>query len=129
MAATSGIGSTASNGGAFRTTSFTGVPRLQEESPRYLSIPARKRAFSPVTAESEQAAASAQNLIPEWNQGAAKRLSRDKSITFPVGADVTRILAASHQRLLSIPNLPETAPNDPTGPRFLVEDIFPSVDG
>ncbi|HYI27747.1 MAG TPA: alpha-1,4-glucan--maltose-1-phosphate maltosyltransferase [Bradyrhizobium sp.] len=24
---------------------------------------------------------------------------------------------------------PEAAPNDPTGPRFLVEDIFPSIDG
>jgi starch synthase (maltosyl-transferring) len=42
---------------------------------------------------------------------------------------VTRILAASHQRLLNITNLPESAPNDPTGPRFLVEDIYPSIDG
>jgi starch synthase (maltosyl-transferring) len=42
---------------------------------------------------------------------------------------VTRTLAASRQRLLDIPNLPEIAPNDPTGPRFLVEDIYPSIDG
>ena len=67
--------------------------------------------------------------LPGWNQGAAKPLTPDKSNTCPVGADVTRILAASHQRLLNITNLPETAPNDPTGPRFLVEDIYPSVDG
>ena len=25
--------------------------------------------------------------------------------------------------------LPEAAPSDPTGPRFRVEDIYPSVDG
>jgi len=29
----------------------------------------------------------------------------------------------------SIQDLAETAPSDPTGPRFLVEDIFPCVDG
>ena len=42
---------------------------------------------------------------------------------------MTRTLAASHQRRVSINNLPESAPNDPTGPRFLVEDVFPSIDG
>jgi starch synthase (maltosyl-transferring) len=30
---------------------------------------------------------------------------------------------------VTVPNLPELAPNDPTGPRFLVEDIYPSIDG
>ena len=42
---------------------------------------------------------------------------------------MTRTLAASHQRTVTVPNLPELAPNDPTGPRFLVEDIYPSIDG
>src|SRR5689334_18084453 len=32
-------------------------------------------------------------------------------------------------RRLVISELPELAPGDPTGPRFLVEDIYPSVDG
>ena len=39
------------------------------------------------------------------------------------------MLAASHHRTLAVPNLPELAPNDPTGPRFLVEDIYPGIDG
>src|SRR3954447_3286888 len=34
--------------------------------------------------------------------------------------------ASGHRRLS---DLPETAPGDPTGPRFLVEDIYPSIDG
>jgi starch synthase (maltosyl-transferring) len=42
---------------------------------------------------------------------------------------VTRTLAASHHRTVTVPNLPELAPNDPTGPRFLVEDVYPSIDG
>ena len=42
---------------------------------------------------------------------------------------MTRTLAASHHRTITVPNLPELAPNDPTGPRFLVEDIYPSIDG
>ena len=42
---------------------------------------------------------------------------------------MTRTLAASHHRPVAVPNLPELAPNDPTGPRFLVEDIYPSIDG
>jgi starch synthase (maltosyl-transferring) len=42
---------------------------------------------------------------------------------------VTRTLAASHHRTAAVSNLPELAPNDPTGPRFLVEDIYPSIDG
>jgi starch synthase (maltosyl-transferring) len=37
--------------------------------------------------------------------------------------------AASGHRRVGISELPETAPSDPTGPRFLVEDIYPSVDG
>jgi starch synthase (maltosyl-transferring) len=45
------------------------------------------------------------------------------------GEDVTRTLAASHHRTAAVSNLPELAPNDPTGPRFLVEDIYPSIDG
>lgn len=36
--------------------------------------------------------------------------------------------AASGHRRFAIPE-PELAPSDPTGPRFLVEDIYPSVDG
>jgi starch synthase (maltosyl-transferring) len=36
---------------------------------------------------------------------------------------------ASGHRRIAVPDLPEMAPGDPTGPRFLVEDIFPSVDG
>jgi starch synthase (maltosyl-transferring) len=38
-------------------------------------------------------------------------------------------LAANHRGKVDIPNLPELAPNDPTGPRFLVEDVYPSIDG
>ena len=30
---------------------------------------------------------------------------------------------------MALSDLPETAPGDPPGPRFLVEDIYPSVDG
>ena len=37
--------------------------------------------------------------------------------------------AASGHRRVGLSELPETAPSDPTGPRFLVEDIYPSVDG
>src|SRR4051794_16434370 len=37
--------------------------------------------------------------------------------------------AASGHRRFAVPDLPEVAPSDPTGPRFLVEDIYPSVDG
>ena len=37
--------------------------------------------------------------------------------------------AASGHRRVALSDLPETAPSDPTGPRFLVEDIYPSVDG
>jgi starch synthase (maltosyl-transferring) len=37
--------------------------------------------------------------------------------------------AASGHRRFAVPDLPELAPSDPTGPRFLVEDIYPSVDG
>ena len=37
--------------------------------------------------------------------------------------------AASGHRRVALSELPETAPSDPTGPRFLVEDIYPSVDG
>jgi starch synthase (maltosyl-transferring) len=36
--------------------------------------------------------------------------------------------ATGHRRF-AVPDLPEVAPSDPTGPRFLVEDIYPSVDG
>ena len=42
---------------------------------------------------------------------------------------MTRTLTASHHQKLAVSNLPELAPNDPTGPRFLVEDIYPSIDG
>src|SRR5215203_616767 len=37
--------------------------------------------------------------------------------------------AASGPRRVGLSELPETAPSDPTGPRFLVEDIYPRVDG
>src|SRR5215203_1547463 len=37
--------------------------------------------------------------------------------------------AASGHRRVGLSELPETAPSDPTGPRFLVEDIYPRVDG
>lgn len=37
--------------------------------------------------------------------------------------------AASGHRRVTHSELPEAAPSDPTGPRFLVEDIYPSVDG
>src|SRR5215207_5263415 len=37
--------------------------------------------------------------------------------------------AASGHRRIAVSDHPETAPSDPTGPRFLVEDIYPSVDG
>jgi starch synthase (maltosyl-transferring) len=37
--------------------------------------------------------------------------------------------AASGHRRIAVPDLPEMAPSDPTGPRFLIEDIYPSVDG
>jgi starch synthase (maltosyl-transferring) len=37
--------------------------------------------------------------------------------------------AASGHRRAGLSELPETAPSDPTGPRFLVEDIYPRVDG
>jgi starch synthase (maltosyl-transferring) len=37
--------------------------------------------------------------------------------------------AASGHRRVGLSEPPETAPSDPTGPRFLVEDIYPSVDG
>jgi starch synthase (maltosyl-transferring) len=37
--------------------------------------------------------------------------------------------AASGHRRLAVPDLPEMAPSDPTGPRFLVDDIYPGVDG
>ena len=30
---------------------------------------------------------------------------------------------------MAVSELPEAAPSDPTGPRFVVEDIYPSVDG
>ncbi len=36
--------------------------------------------------------------------------------------------AAGHRRI-SVPELPEIAPGDPTGPRFLIENVYPSVDG
>src|SRR5262245_20936248 len=45
------------------------------------------------------------------------------------GANVARTLAVSSHRTVSVPDVAETAPNDPTGPRFLVEDIYPSIDG
>jgi starch synthase (maltosyl-transferring) len=37
--------------------------------------------------------------------------------------------AASGPRRVALSDLPEAAPSDPTGPRFLVEDIYPSIDG
>ncbi len=37
--------------------------------------------------------------------------------------------AASGHRRIAVSDHPEAAPSDPTGPRFLVEDIYPSVDG
>jgi starch synthase (maltosyl-transferring) len=37
--------------------------------------------------------------------------------------------AATGHRKLALSELPEMAPSDPTGPRFLVEDIYPSIDG
>jgi starch synthase (maltosyl-transferring) len=37
--------------------------------------------------------------------------------------------AASGHRRIAAPDLPEVAPSDPTGPRFLVEDIYPCIDG
>src|SRR3978361_1567456 len=37
--------------------------------------------------------------------------------------------AVSGHRRVVVSELPATAPSDPTGPRFLVEDIYPSVDG
>src|SRR6185312_12634076 len=36
--------------------------------------------------------------------------------------------ASGHRRMLAS-ELPEAAPSDPTGPRYRVEDIYPSVDG
>ena len=38
-------------------------------------------------------------------------------------------MATSSHRLPTVLDLPELAPNDPTGPRFVVEDIYPSVEG
>ena len=38
-------------------------------------------------------------------------------------------MATSSHRLPTVLDLPELAPNDPTGPRFVVEDIYPSIDG
>ena len=37
--------------------------------------------------------------------------------------------AVSGHRRVAISDLPETAPGDPTGPRFLIENVYPSVDG
>src|SRR5689334_8621254 len=37
--------------------------------------------------------------------------------------------AASGPRRMLASELPEVAPGDPTGPRFRIEDIYPSVDG
>ena len=45
------------------------------------------------------------------------------------GAEVMQTATAPGPRRLVISELPEIAPGDPTGPRFLVEDIYPSVDG
>ena len=39
-----------------------------------------------------------------------------------------RTAGKSHARIAAS-ELPETAPGDPTGPRFLIENIYPSVDG
>src|SRR3954454_17492015 len=42
---------------------------------------------------------------------------------------VMQTAAAPGHRRMAVSELPEAAPSDPTGPRFLVEDIYPSVDG
>jgi starch synthase (maltosyl-transferring) len=38
-------------------------------------------------------------------------------------------LADVGHRTANTPPIPETVPVDPTGPRFMIEDVFPSVDG
>jgi starch synthase (maltosyl-transferring) len=37
--------------------------------------------------------------------------------------------ATASGRRIAIPGLPEVAPSDPTGPRFLVEEIYPCIEG
>ena len=37
--------------------------------------------------------------------------------------------AASGHRKLAVHEFPDLAPADPTGPRFLIENVYPSVDG
>src|ERR1700760_1315104 len=68
----------------------------------------------------------------KWNQCGSRPLTRvihSEIHSGQRGDDVTRTLAASHHRTVTVPNLPELAPNDPTGPRFLVEDVYPSLAG
>src|SRR5260221_14036058 len=63
-----------------------------------------------------------------WNHRGSLPLSRNDPFSPDIGDDVTRTLAASHHRTVTVPNLPDLPPNDPTGPRFLVEDAYPSID-
>src|SRR4029078_13536209 len=44
------------------------------------------------------------------------------------GAEVMQTATAPGPRRLAISELPEVAPGDPTGARFVVEDIYPSVE-
>ena len=50
---------------------------------------------------------------------------------FPLSwrGEMMQTAAASGHRRVAVSDLPEAAPSDPTGPRFLVEDIYPSIDG
>ena len=63
--------------------------------------------------------------------GTRGRRNRYRLGLFPrlTWCEVMQTAAASGHRRVGLSELPETAPSDPTGPRFLVEDIYPSVDG
>ena len=66
--------------------------------------------------------------VPWRNQRPPEPLSTGLSPRL-TWCEVMQTAAASGHRRVGLSELPETAPSDPTGPRFLVEDIYPSVDG
>ena len=68
-------------------------------------------------------------FVPIWNRRPPWSLSIGPIFPRVNGAEVMQTAAASGHRRIVISELPEMAPGDPTGPRFLVEDIYPSVDG
>src|SRR5689334_7346304 len=69
--------------------------------------------------------------VPFWfSFGTGSHHSRCRTGPFSsfYGAGLMQTATAPGPRRLVISELPELAPGDPTGPRFLVEDIYPSVD-